>query len=151
MNGLEKLKARVLACLEAGAAAAGCGIEHEWLDPAYANLVDLDPFCGLYAANAARLGRTVIDHRDDKRFIVGSTDMGNISHLVPSIHPMIQVSPPNVAIHTQDFVRYARGDEGDRAVLDGARAMAMTVADLWTRPDVLAEIKAAFEAADREP
>jgi amidohydrolase len=151
MSGLEKLKARVLACLEAGAAAAGCEIEHEWLDPAYANLVDLDPFCGLYAENAARLGRTVVDHREDNRNVVGSTDMGNISHLVPSIHPMIQVSPPNVAIHTQDFVRYARGEEGDRAVLDGARAMAMTVADLWTRPDALAEIKAAFETADREP
>jgi amidohydrolase len=151
LRRLETLKARVLACLEAGAMAAGCEMSYQWLDPAYANLVDLDPFCGLYAGNAARLGRTVLDHRTGDRNVVGSTDMGNISHLVPSIHPMIQVSPPNVAIHTQDFVRFARGPEGDRAVLDGAKAMAMTVADLWTRPDALADVRAAFDASDREP
>ena len=73
--------------------------------------------------------------------------MGNISHIVPSIHPMIAVSPPNVAIHTADFVRYARADEGDRAVLDGARALAATVADLWARPDAMAAATAAFAAA----
>jgi amidohydrolase len=121
MAGLERLKARVLTCLEAGAAAAGCEMELDWLDPAYANLVDLDPFCRLYADNAARLGRTVVDHRGGGRTnIVGSTDMGNISHLVPSIHPMIQVSPPNVAIHTQDFVRHARGRDRRWATRTGS-------------------------------
>jgi hypothetical protein len=76
--------------------------------------------------------------------------MGNISHLVPSIHPMIAVSPPSVAIHTADFVRYARSDEGDRAVLDGARAMAATIADLWARPDAMAAATEAFSVARAE-
>ena len=145
---LDALKARVLACLEAGATAAGCTMTHEWIDPAYADLVDLDPFADLYVANAARVGRTVGDHRLLPG-IVGSTDMGNVSHLVPSIHPMIQVSPPNIAIHTQDFVRFAGGEAGDQAVLDGAKAMAMTVADLWLQPGALAAVRAAFEVADR--
>ena len=60
---------------------------------------------------------------------------------------MIAVSPPNVAIHTTDFVRYAGGQEGDRAVLDGARVMAATVADLWAEPGAIEEVQAAFEAA----
>jgi len=145
LHRLEALKARVLACLEAGATAAGCTMSYEWVDPAYADLVDLDPFADLYVDNAARLGRIVGDHRE-LAGVVGSTDMGNVSHLVPSIHPMIQVSPPNVAIHTQDFVRYARGAEGDKAVIDGAKALALTVADLWLRPDALATVRAAFEA-----
>jgi amidohydrolase len=147
-RGLEPLKQRVLDCLEAGTKAAGCTMTYEWLDPAYADLVDIDPYIDLYAANLARFGREVQDHRRLPG-VVGSTDMGNVSYLVPSIHPMIQVSPPNVAIHTEDFVRYARGPEGDAAVLDGAKAMALTVADLWMADGALDAVKAAFEAADR--
>src|SRR4029453_13794541 len=101
MRKLDALKERVLDCLEAGTKAAGCTMTYEWKDPAYADLVDLEPFDDLYVENAARFGREVLDHRAIPG-VVGSTDMGNISYLVPSIHPMIQVSPPNVAIHTED-------------------------------------------------
>jgi hypothetical protein len=63
--------------------------------------------------------------------VVGSTDMGNVSYEVPSIHPMIQVAPPGVPIHTPAFAGFAGGPEGDRAVVDGAKALAFTMADLW--------------------
>lgn len=76
--------------------------------------------------------------------MVGSTDMGNISYLVPSIHPMIQVAEEGVAIHTVDFAAWARSDAGDRAVLDGAKAMAMTVVDLWTQPGLLERVGETF-------
>jgi metal-dependent amidase/aminoacylase/carboxypeptidase family protein len=147
-RGLEPLKQRVLDCLEAGTKAAGCTMTYEWKDPAYADLVDLEPYDDLYVGNMARLGREVLDHRAITG-VVGSTDMGNVSYLVPSIHPMIQVSPPNVAIHTEEFVRYARGPEGDAAVIDGAKALALTVADLWLQEGALEAVKAAFAEADR--
>lgn len=146
VRGLEKLKARVLACLEAGAAAAGCTMDHHWLDPAFADMVDNQPMIDRYEANLARTGRTLVDP-SDLSAIVGSTDMGNVSHVVASIHPMIAVSPPTVAIHTQDFVRYAGGPEGDRAVIDGAKAMAATVVDLWAEPGALEAAQAAFAEA----
>ena len=146
VKGLEKLKVRVIACLEAGATAAGCAMEARWVDPAFADMVDNDPMIERYRANLARTGRTLADP-SSMDAVVGSTDMGNVSHLVPSIHPMIAVSPPNVAIHTKDFVRYAGGVEGDRAVLDGAKAMAATVADLWAEPGAIDEVRAAFETA----
>lgn len=149
VRGLQKLKARVLACLEAGAAAAGCTMDHHWLDPGYANMVDNEPMVELYRANLARTGRTLIDP-ESLQGIVGSTDMGNISHIVPSIHPMIAVSPPTVAIHTADFVRFAGGAEGDRAVLDGARAMAGTIVDLWASPGALDAAQRAYATAREE-
>jgi metal-dependent amidase/aminoacylase/carboxypeptidase family protein len=121
-------------------------MEHRWLDPAYADMVDNEPMIELYRENLARTGRTLGDPTS-LQGIVGSTDMGNISHLVPSIHPMIAVSPPTVAIHTSDFVRFAGAEEGDRAVLDGARAMAATIVDLWARPEALDATQAAFAAA----
>ena len=63
--------------------------------------------------------------------------MGNVSYAVPSIHPMIKVAPDDVAIHTPEFAHYAKSPSGDQAVLDGAKIMAMTVADLWLNPDAL--------------
>jgi metal-dependent amidase/aminoacylase/carboxypeptidase family protein len=111
-------------------------------------MVDNGPMVELYRANLARTGRTLVDPTSLES-IVGSTDMGNVSHLVPSIHPTIAVSPPTVAIHTQDFVRYAGGAEGDAAVIDGARAMAATVVDLWARPGALEAAREAF-ARDRD-
>jgi metal-dependent amidase/aminoacylase/carboxypeptidase family protein len=98
-----------------------------------------------YVANAARLGRTVQDPRAIGHPVVGSTDMGNVSYLVPSIHPMIKVAEHGTPIHTVDFAAWARSDAGDLAVLDGAKAMAMTVIDLWTDAAMLAEVRRSFD------
>jgi amidohydrolase len=144
--GLAVLRDRVTACLEAGAAAAACEVAFDWYEPAYDELVGLEGFDDLYVANAARVGRTVERPGDEGvPSVLGSTDMGNVSQVVPSIHPMIAVSPPDIAIHTEDFVRFAGGPEGDAAVLDGAKALACTVADLWLDPDALPRIRTEFE------
>jgi metal-dependent amidase/aminoacylase/carboxypeptidase family protein len=137
------LKERVLACLTAGAAAAGCDIEYEWQDPAYADLVGNDALIERYQANARRVGRDP-EPPDRRNQVVGSTDMGNISHLVPSIHPMIKVAPPDVSIHTPIFAEYAASPDGDEAVLDGAKALALTIADLWTDDALLARARSEF-------
>lgn len=140
---LERLAPRVLAALEAGAIASGCTIEHRWVDPPFADLVRNESFEGLFAVNAARVGRTMQEPTPTSR-VVGSTDMGNVSHLVPAIHPMLAIAPPGVGIHTPEFAVHACGPEGDRAVLDGARAMAATIADLWLDPDALAACRSEF-------
>ncbi len=146
---LESLKARVIGCLEAGASAAGCEMEHEWIDPAYADMVDNGPLSALYASNAASIGRPPAEPSPDNR-VVGSTDMGNVSHLVPSIHPMVKVAPADVAIHTAEFERHAGSESGDAGVLDGATAMAMTVADLWLQPDALDAVRETFRAGSAD-
>jgi amidohydrolase len=148
LDALQPLKARVLAALEAGAAATGCDMEHTWLQPPYADLRPNPALCDLYSANAARLGRTVGEPTPEQQ-VVGSTDMGNVSYAVPSIHPMIAVAPEGVGIHTPEFATHAAGPAGDAAVLDGAKAMAMTVLDLWLRPESLAEAARCFEGEGR--
>jgi len=127
---LEALKARFLACLEAGAAAAGCTMEVDWVDPVYADMIDNAAIVERYRDNARALGREVRDPSPTAR-VVGSTDMGNVSYVTPAIHPMIRVAPPGVAIHTAEFATWAGGPEGDRAAIDGAKILAWTVADLW--------------------
>ena len=125
------LRERVLACLDGAAQACGCTMTATWDGHRYADMRDSCPIAAAYVANAATVGRTVVDPATLGHRVVGSTDMGNVSYLTPSIHPMIQVAPRGVAIHTADFAAYAGAEEGDRAVLDGARAMALTVIDLW--------------------
>lgn len=132
---LEALKARVLRCLEAGADAAGCTMDAHWRRVAYHEVRDCEPMMAAFAANAARLGRTLADPRQPGTpGVTGSTDMGNVSHLVPAIHPMLQVAPAGIPIHTPGFAEHAGGPGGDQAVVDGAKCLAMTAVDLWVGP-----------------
>jgi amidohydrolase len=146
LDTLETLSGRVDACLRAGADAAGCTMTLREEAPRYAEVVHNGPMGDAYTANAARIGRRVQDHRTVPG-VVGSTDMGNVSHLVPSIHPMIAVPPTDVPIHTAEFERWAGTDQGDRAVVDGAKALAMTVVDLWLDEDLLGRARSAFADA----
>ena len=142
---LEALKTRVLSALQAGGDATCCSTDFSWIEPSYAELVRNDPFEELYASNSAAIGRVVSEPSGDLN-VVGSTDMGNVSHIVPSIHPMISVAPRGIGIHTEKFTDYAASASGDAGVLDGAKAMAMTIIDLWSSPEKLKSITAAFDS-----
>jgi amidohydrolase len=141
---LESLQERVLACFRAGAEATGARVEHRWVGATTSDLTTNLPLADAYRANAESLGRTFLDPRDIPVAVAGSTDMGNVSKWVPSIHPMIKVSPPHVATHSPDFTEWAASDDGDRAVIDGAKALAMTALDFWLRPELRHEVHATF-------
>jgi amidohydrolase len=143
---LQGLKQRVLACLEAGAAAAGCTMEVRQPWPEYSDLRSNRPLGELYRANSALLGRPVAYPEPATRLMV-STDMGNVSYLVPTIHPIVKVSPSDVGLHSAEFAVWAASPDGDRGVLDAAKAMAMTAVDLWLRPDAMQEVREAFDPA----
>ncbi|MEA2703749.1 MAG: hypothetical protein QOD63_1694 [Actinomycetota bacterium] len=144
LASLQPLKERVLACLEAGATAAGCTMDVRTMAPEYSDLRSNRPLAELYRANSTRLGRVPADSTPATRMVV-STDVGNVSYLAPTIHPMVRVAPPDVSLHSTDFARWAASPDGDLAVLDGAKAMAMTAVDLWLRPEAMAEVRAAFD------
>jgi amidohydrolase len=141
---LQPLKNRLAACMEAGAVATGCTCECAWEGHTYSDMRDNQPLLAAYVANISALGRVVQDPAAGGRRVVGSTDMGNVSYLVPSIHPMIGVAPEGVAIHTAEFARWAASSAGDAAVIDGAKALAMTAVDLWLDPVLLDGVRSAF-------
>jgi amidohydrolase len=145
VEDLDALVARVHACLGAGAAAAGCTWEHRVTMRTYADMVDSTVLLDRFAAHAEALGRPLADPRITGTPVTGSTDMGNVSHLVPSIHPVLAVSPPDVSIHSAAFTGHAGGPAGDAAALDGARAMAATVVDVWSDPSLLEQARAALD------
>ena len=141
---LAELKPRVLSALQSGATACGCSFDHSWVDSPYADMVTNNNLAAMYVANAGTLGRSVRTPGTDGRRVVGSTDMGNVSHLVPSIHPMIASAPRGTAIHTVDFARESVTPMADRAVIDGAKAMAMTAIDFWTSAELQKSVAEEF-------
>ncbi|MFI6874273.1 amidohydrolase [Streptomyces sp. NPDC050400] len=120
---LALVQGRVASCFEAGALATGARLE---LEPHGRDFADLrqDAFLTeAYTAAARGLGRTPVSRRGES---MASTDMGNVSRLLPAIHPTIGYDTGGARQHTAEFTAYGRTPGADRAVLDGAAALALT-------------------------
>jgi len=100
----------------------------------------------LFQQNMQSLGRKVKLFDPDSAF--GSTDMGNVSQLVPGIHPMVAIAPKEVEGHSTQFASAAASEAGSRAILDAAKALAMTVADLVANPEIVAKVKEEFKQGE---
>jgi len=142
---LEDLKAKVIACFEAGARASGARLEYRWSENQFAAMRSNGPLAEAHKANLAPLGRQTPD--DQPRRALGSTDMGNVSALVPAIHPTIAVAPREVSIHSREFAACAASEEGHRGLLDAAKAMAMTAIDILTDADLRQRMQEEFLAS----
>jgi metal-dependent amidase/aminoacylase/carboxypeptidase family protein len=98
----------------------------------------------LFTQNLESLGRKVDPF--ESHFGFGSTDMGNVSQVVPAIHPSVAIVSSNVLLHSSDFVLAAASDSGHGGLLDAAKALAMTVVDLLNEPQALAKVKDEFSS-----
>ena len=143
IESLQPLKARIAKCLEAGAMAADCTISFDWQKNTYADLVDNLPLLTSYVQNSAQMGRALTTDLLPGTG-GGSTDMGNLSYLVPSIHPMLQVAPRGVSLHSAQFAEFTASKDADKAILDGAKIMAMTAIDMWLSETLNSEVQQAF-------
>jgi amidohydrolase len=146
-EALGALKTRVEGCFRAGAHATGAELELVWGEVDYLELDPSWPLARRYQTNAESLGRVFFPWEMVPPGLQGSTDMGNVSHRVPSIHPMIASAPPHVSIHNAEFAKWAGSDLGDKAVLDGAKALAMTALDFLCDPELRAEIAKNFHGS----
>lgn len=131
VSRLAELMPRVVRCFEAGALATGATLDLRET-PAYADMKPDGALGALYRRNAEALGRRFPEIRQGNRF-AGSTDMGNVSHALPSIHPLIGLDSLPAVPHQPGFTACAKTPVADRAAFDGALAMA------WTAIDVAAD------------
>jgi len=122
-------------CARAGALAAGAEVKLTRGEIYYANMVPSTVLADLFDANLIALGREVQLPEPCGR--MGSTDMGNVSHVVPALHPYIAIAPEEVAGHSPEFRTAAASPEGHAGLLDAAKALAMTAIDLFSNPDLL--------------
>ena len=146
---LAALKPRVQGCFEAGATASGAAVDIAWSDVDYLDLKTNWPLAEAFQRNAETLGREFFPQEELPPGTTGSTDMGNVSYRVPSIHPMLAAAPMDVVVHNPEFTKWAGSELGDAAALDGAKALAMTAIDFLTNDSLQREVKKAFDVADR--
>jgi len=140
---MEELKEKVLACFRAGAEATGARLEYRWGEETrYRAMRSNRALAEAYRRNMEALGRQV-QERDSGRSM-GSTDMGNVSALVPAIHPTVAIAPPDVSIHTPEFCDVSASEAGHLGLLDAAKAMAMTAVDVLLDADLRRRIEEEF-------
>jgi amidohydrolase len=125
---LDELTTKVMACFEAAALATGCRWSTSENSHPYEDLVSNPIMAELFDTNAAALGRTMARGADMPT--AGSTDMGNVSHVVPAIHPFLAIDAGGAVNHQPEFAAATITPSGDKAIRDGALAMAWTVIDL---------------------
>ncbi|HTQ13545.1 MAG TPA: M20 family metallopeptidase [Rhizomicrobium sp.] len=146
IHELAELKQRVYGCFEGAALATGTRAEIKWGNTDYLDLKTNWPMADSFVKNARALGRDFFPVKEIPPGFAGSTDMGNVSHRVPSIHPMLAVAPAGVIIHNAEFARWAASEKGDDAVIDGAKALALTALELMADSRLLETAKADFQA-----
>ncbi|WP_406288911.1 amidohydrolase [Embleya sp. NBC_00896] len=131
---LAELRSRVEACFRAGALAIGCEVRLTRPEPDYLDFRTDPTLIALWRANARELGRPEPIRRDP----FACTDMGNVSHVIPSIHPVLDITAGACGPHEPAFAEAAISPAAEQALTDGAIAMAWTAADYATlRQDAL--------------
>ncbi|RNC72239.1 MAG: M20 family peptidase [Desulfuromonadales bacterium] len=143
LEELERVKARVIACAEGAALATGCRLQVDADPRVLAPLKVNRAFSSLYSAQLAWLGLQESESRADKN--KGSSDIGNVSQIVPTIHPHVPVGD-GINIHSEAFARATVSEQGRAAVVEGATALALTAAELVARPEIREEIVREFSS-----
>jgi len=127
---LDELMERVRSCFSAGAEASGCTFEITSIGHSYSDMITNPIMAQAFNANALELGRFMISGKDLPTGAGGSTDMGNVSHVVPTIHPMLSIDSLPAVNHQPEFAAHTISEAGTKAIRDGALAMALTIIDL---------------------
>lgn len=141
---LEELRRKVTGCFEGAATAAGCRLELQSVGEPYSEVITNDVLAEAYCENMERFEVRLPSRAESNGLRGASTDMGNVSHVVPSIHPMFAI-PTVAANHTPGFTVAAATREAHLATLRAATGLAMTALDVLTRPDVREAAKREFE------
>jgi amidohydrolase len=141
-SGLEALRPRVRACFEAGALASGAAMSLELLAPPYTHMEQDPDLLQRWRSHAEATGRTF--ERDDEGAPLPnySTDMANISLAIPSIHPLIGIDSNGAVNHQPEFTAACVGPSAEKALFDGATAMALTAIDAATTSSIRSRLLA---------
>lgn len=133
---LAAVEPRVRACFEAGALATGCSLEIEPESKPYAELRADEAALAVYRRHARAFGRDTTRDADASRMNRASTDMGNVSQVVPAIHPYIGIDSLPALNHQREFAAHCVGRAAEAALLDGARLLARTATEVAIQRDL---------------
>ena len=131
IDAMWALYKRVVACAEGAAQASGASLKVTQHDNAYEPLKRNQTLLDLFAANMTAAGLSASEATPER---LGSSDVGNVSQVLPTIQPMIAIAPSGTAIHTREFAEHAVKPLARAGMVAAAKAMAMTTLDLLAEP-----------------
>lgn len=128
---------KVVRCAEAAALATGCTLSWEHFEPTCMGLTSDKMLAGLYKAHMESLG---IYESDDK-VMPGSSDVGNLSQVLPTIQPLLKTTECDDELHTPDFLASSIKPFAWERMLDGAKALALTGLSLLESPQIVKQLR----------
>lgn len=141
---LGSLREKVHRCFESAAQATGCTVDIDWNSMFYSNMATNEHLAKLYQQNAEELGLTFPSRDEQAKMAFGSTDMGNVSHVKPSIHPFFDIET-SAANHTHEFtVASATKEAHSRAVIQ-AKVLALMALDVLCNDQIWELVVTDFE------
>ncbi|KAK2825985.1 hypothetical protein Q5P01_020199 [Channa striata] len=143
LKDLCELKARAEACFRAAALATGCQVDISYPAHTLSNILPNATLANLYETNGKELG---IQFPEQPANFAGSTDFGNVSVIVPGIHPFFHICT-NALNHTEEYAEAAGGEKAQLYTLRTAKALAMTAVDVVLCPDLLRQVRDDFSLA----
>lgn len=138
LSALSELEPKILRCFHAGEVATGATLEVNAPSPPYSEFITDEDLARIYKIEAIALGR---EFSDSAAGIRASTDMANISLEVPSIHPLLSIDSWPAVNHQPEFTAAAKSPSADRAVMEGALAMANTIIEVALNPNLRARLR----------
>jgi amidohydrolase len=131
---LRELEGRIADCFLAGAVATGCDYQVEESEPPYDALNPDKWLADTFRVEMVRLGRNPVAEEMEAALPLGSTDMGNVTQVMPGIHPIVGIDAQGASVHQPAFAAAAAGPSADKAVVEGAIMLARTVVSLAETP-----------------
>jgi amidohydrolase len=146
LDYLEGLQARVIACAEGAATATGCTLKTTIYDNTYEPMKRNRTLADAFRANMQRVG---IPESPELKERLGSSDVGNVSQVIPTIQPYVRIAPEGTPWHSRAFAEAAVSPLAREGMLAAAKVMAMTTLDLLTEPGLLDRAKQEFRGGAR--
>ncbi|MCI2192908.1 MAG: M20 family metallopeptidase [Ancrocorticia sp.] len=137
LDELADVTRRTLACFEAGAIATGCTWEHHLAENPYAPVANDPLLVTMWDKNLTDTGRQISGGIESSG---GSTDMGNVTQVLPALHGVIAIEGCSASPHQEVFREAAASKEGERTAFDAALALAWTALDAALDPAVRSEL-----------
>ena len=137
---LEEVAGKVEKCAEGAAVATGAEVEIETFE-ANDDLENNPVLTAIFDENVRRYSEDVIGRTEVS---VGSTDAGNVSKVVPTIHPMVSIAPEGTSLHSEEFARASGSEAGFEGMVVAAKALALTALDLLAGDNFLDRARESF-------
>lgn len=141
LKELSSVRERVISCAQGAALSTGCTMDVAEVGDLNAPMKINRAFAEVYRRSLERLG--LCEEYDSPEKSAGSSDIGNVSQVIPAIHPHVPIRP-GINIHTREFAQATCSPDGHRALMEGVKALGLTALELLFEPGALEAVKKDF-------